>query len=910
MEAERWEEIKRLYHAALELEKSRWPAFLEQASAGDQALAREVLSLLAQSEGTASFLDAPAIEVAARSMSVECASLSLTTIGRYRINRLIGEGGMGAVYEAEQEEPRRRVAVKVIKPGLATPERLRRFRQESQALGRLQHPGIAQIYEANSADTGFGPQPYIAMEFIHGLPLQRYAESHRLSTREKLLLIAKICDAVEHAHQRGLIHRDLKPGNILVDELGQPKILDFGVARVVEDPSDPTVHTSLGQIIGTLAYMSPEQVQGDPLEVDTRSDVYSLGVILYELLSGRLPYDVSHRQLPEAVHTIREDEPESLSSISRNYRGDIETLVRKALEKDKSRRYASAADLGADIQRYLRDEPIVARPPSAGYQLQKFALRHRVAVAVASGAFLLLLAFAVVQAVQLRRTTEERDRANRERDRATRITNFMTRMFKVSDPSEARGNSVTAREILDKASTDMVAGLSKDPEVQAQMLQVIAGTYANLGLYARAEELARHALAERQRVLGPGDPKTIESMAQLGWILDRGGHPPEGEKLERSALAGQRRVLGPDNPATLETEDHLALTLQDQGRINEAEQLEREVLEVATRKLGTENVQSLQAMSNLGGILWDKGRYAESEQEYRQVIDVGRRVWGPNHPETLKAISNLALVIQSRGGLAEAEQMDRDVLALAQRVFGPEHRFTTGVMYNLAGVIGSQGRLADAEKLFRQTLAIQLRTLGADHQRTLGTKADLADMLFSEGRLHEAENLQRETLAVETRVLDPEHPGLLNLQSSLAKTLIGEGRYTEAENLARNSFESQRRKLGAYHPSTLNALQQLGTAMSHNHRYGEAAKLFREVIEKEDRNPNQGNPWTAWYSFACVAAAAGRPDDAVQYLQAAVNRGYKDADQLMADVDLKKLRGNRGFHEIIARLRQAPPAAR
>jgi serine/threonine protein kinase len=312
-----------------------------------------VLSLLAQSEGTAGFLDAPAIEVAARTMAVERASRSLTTIGRYRINRLIGEGGMGAVYEAEQEEPRRRVAVKVIKPGLATPERLRRFRQESQALGRLQHPGIAQIYEANSADTGFGPQPYIAMEFIHGLPFERYVESHRLSTREKLLLMAKICDAVEHAHQRGLIHRDLKPGNILVDEMGQPKILDFGVARVVEDDADPTVQTSLGQIIGTLAYMSPEQVQGDPLEVDTRGDVYSLGVILYELLSGRLPYDVSHRQLPEAVHTIREDEPESLSSINRNYRGDIETLVRKALEKDKARRYASAADLGADIQRYL-----------------------------------------------------------------------------------------------------------------------------------------------------------------------------------------------------------------------------------------------------------------------------------------------------------------------------------------------------------------------------------------------------------------------------------------------------------------------------------------------------------------------------------------------------------------------------
>src|SRR5262245_33075795 len=301
------------------------------------------------------------------------------TIGRYKITRLIGEGGMGAVYEAEQDQPRRTVALKVIKPGLANPEMLRRFSQESQALGRLQHPGIAQIYEAGTADTGYGPQPYFAMEFIRGENLRDYAESHHLNTRQRLEMMMKICDAVHHAHQRGLIHRDLKPGNILVDGTGQPKILDFGVARVTDSDAQATMQTDVGQLVGTLAYMSPEQVLADPLELDTRSDVYALGVILYELLAGRLPYVIS-KKIHEVLHTIREEDPSRLSSINRSFRGDIETIAAKALEKDKARRYASAAELASDIERYLKDEPIAAQPPTTLYQVQKFTRRHKALV--------------------------------------------------------------------------------------------------------------------------------------------------------------------------------------------------------------------------------------------------------------------------------------------------------------------------------------------------------------------------------------------------------------------------------------------------------------------------------------------------------------------------------------------------
>ena len=346
-----------------------------------------------KSGGTAEECDAtiapPEVASPAEAASEAVRSLP-ASIGRYRVLRLLGEGGMGAVYEAEQDQPRRLVALKVIKAAWASPEMLRRFEQESQALGRLHHPGIAQIYEAGSADAGFGVQPFFAMELIHGKPLVEYANEHKLTTRQRLELMIQVCDAVEHAHQRGIIHRDLKPGNILVDETGQPKILDFGLARATDSDAQATRQTDIGQLLGTLAYMSPEQVLADPYALDTRTDVYALGVILYELLAGKMPYMLS-KMLHEAVRTIQEMDPAPLSSVSRIYRGDIETIVAKALEKDKNRRYASATGLAADIRRYLHDEPIVARPASTAYQLQKFARRNKALVAGVGAVFVVLV---------------------------------------------------------------------------------------------------------------------------------------------------------------------------------------------------------------------------------------------------------------------------------------------------------------------------------------------------------------------------------------------------------------------------------------------------------------------------------------------------------------------------------------
>jgi hypothetical protein len=427
------------------------------------------------------------------------------TIGRYHILRLLGEGGMGTVFEAEQEHPRRTVAIKVIKPGFAGSEMLRRFEQESEVLGRLQHSGIAQIYEAGTADSGFGPQPYFAMELIRGESLLRYAEVHQLNTRQRLELMIKVCEGVQHAHQHGIIHRDLKPSNILVDESGQPKVLDFGVARATSGDAPTTRQTDLGQLVGTLAYMSPEQALADPLELDTRSDVYALGVILFELLAGRLPYPIG-RQLHEAVKTIREDDPTRLSSVSQAYRGDIETIVGKALEKDKARRYSSAADMAADIQHYFRDEPIAARPPSAVYHLQKFARRHKALVGGMAAVFLVLIAGIIASTWEAARARRAEQAATTESATAKAVTDFLQNdvLAQASANNQARPDTkpdpdLKVRTALDRAAAGIEGKFAKQPLVEASIRNTIGDTYRDLGLYPEAQRQMERALELRRR---------------------------------------------------------------------------------------------------------------------------------------------------------------------------------------------------------------------------------------------------------------------------------------------------------------------------------------------------------------------------------------------------------------------------
>jgi tetratricopeptide (TPR) repeat protein len=577
-------EVEHALAEVIELPATQQQAYL---ACHDPALRAEVESLVRAYRAAGDFL--------------ETQGAAPAKIGKFQIIRLLGEGGMGVVYEAEQEQPRRTVALKLLKPGYATPEILRRFEQESQALAKLQHAGIAQIHEVGSS-----PQPYLVMELIRGESLLRYAESQQLNTRERLALMVKICEAVHHAHQRGIIHRDLKPGNICVDQSGQPKILDFGVARMMNGDPHATAQTYSGQIVGTMAYMSPEQVLGDPLDLDTRSDVYSLGVTLFQLLAGRLPYPVSHN-LHEAIPAIRDRAATPLGSIDCAFRGDIETIVAKTLEKDKTRRYSSAAELASDIGRHLRDEPVMARPATLSYHLWKFARRHRPAVAATAAVVIALVVGVVVSA-------REATLAIAEKARADAINEFLEHdlLAQASAAAQARPDTtpdpdLKVRTTLDRAAARIAGKFDKQPLVEASIRRTIGKAYKDLGLYPDA-----HRQLERALGLQRSNPESLQTMNDIAEVFVDESKYREAEPLFLRVLEKRRRVQGERDPATLNTMNALAAVYANEGRYADAEPLYREVLQVRRQLLGEKHPDTLLSINNLARLEMDEGRYAEA----------------------------------------------------------------------------------------------------------------------------------------------------------------------------------------------------------------------------------------------------------------------------------------------------------
>jgi tetratricopeptide (TPR) repeat protein len=787
---------------------------------------------------------------------------------------------MGAVYEAEQEQPRRFVALKVIKPGPRGAELLWRFEQESRVLGRLQHPGIAQIYEAGTADAGIGPQHFFAMEFIHGQSLRQYVEDQKPSLQQRLDLMIRICDAVHHAHQRGVIHRDLKPNNILVDGTRQPKILDFGVARATDSDAQTTRRTDLGQLVGTLAYMSPEQVLGDPLELDSRSDVYALGVILYELLAGRLPYEISHK-LHEAVQTIREEDPARLSSVSRAYRGDLETIVAKALEKDKARRYASAAELATDIKRYLQDEPIVARPASTVYQLQKFARRHKALVAGMAAVFVVLAGGIVASSWQAARATRAQQAALRERDRAAaaeqnatqerdralsaehaaaaaQAQSLQERNRAVSEKVRADTQSATAKTVNDFLQNDLLAqagasaqaspGTKPDPDlkvrtaldraaariggrfnrqplVEASIRETIGNTYADLGLLPEAQLQLERALDLRRHALGEQHPDALLTMNKVALLLLRQGKYAQAEPLFTRILRVQPHVGGRENRDTLDTMNNLAVLYQHEGKYAQAEALFIKVLEAGRRVMSTDDPNMLDTMNNLALLYLYQGKYSEAEPLFTRVLEITRRQRGEEHPDTLVSMNNLALLYLYQGRYSQAEPLFVRTLDLRRRVIGDEHPNTLRSANNLALLYLSQGKYAQAEALFNRILPVHARVLGEEHPDTLICSSNLALLYFRRGQYAQAEALYTKVLHARSRKLGDEHPSTANASALLGQVQLQQGNYSAAETLLRDALNVQERK----RPDTwerFNSQSLLGATLMAQEKYGEAEPLL------------------------------------------------------------------------------------
>jgi serine/threonine protein kinase len=813
-----------------------------------------------------------------------------TQVGPYRLLRVLGEGGMGQVWLAEQKTPlHRTVALKLIKAGMDTKAVVARFESERQALALMDHPNIAQVYEAGSTPEG---RPYFAMEYVPGLPITEYCDKHRLTMKQRLELFMLVCDGVQHAHQKAIIHRDLKPSNVLVvqqNDKGVPKIIDFGLAKAMARRlTENTVFTELGVLVGTPEYMSPEQADLREQNVDTRTDVYSLGVILYELLVGALPFDAKTLReagLEAILRIIREEAPpkpstkvrlmgassaasaerrnEEPRSLARRLQGELDWITLKALEKDRARRYGTASELAADVSRHLRNEPVLAGPATAAYRLRKYAARHWFGIAAASVVAGLLVAFAAAQAIQLRQIRRERDRANR-------VTDFMTRMFKVVDPSEARGNMITAREVLDKASREIETGLSQDPELQAQLLYTMANVHMNLGLYAKAEEQLNRTIEIRRRTLGNNDLQTLQATDRLALVLYREGQYQRAESLERETLEKERKLYGAENRVTLEAMNDFGLILQANGKRDEAERVDREAIELERRVLGPDASLTLTTMNNLAIVLRLRGRYSEAEQTFREVYERRKRALGPDDPDTITAGSNLALVLAEEGRLSEAEALDRERLRQLVRVLGPEHPFTLNVMNNLADVLIGEGKYPEAEKLNRETLAISRRVLGAEHPDTIITMGNLCSTLANEGAAPEAEKICSDVVDLRKKVLGAEHPDTVRAMVNFAAVLGMEKKYAEAEKAGREALAIGRRVLGKNDPLVAIALYNLGALAGIGGRADEGIALLFEAID------------------------SGLPPDA--------------AANMERDPDLKALRGHPRFPALVARAKEAAAA--
>jgi tetratricopeptide (TPR) repeat protein len=752
---------------------------------------------------------------------------------------------MGAVYEAEQDNPRRAVALKVIKAGWATPELLHRFTRETEALARLQHPGIAQIYEAGTAETAFGTQPYFAMEFIRGTTLREYAQTHRYDTRARLLLIAKICEAVHHAHQRGLIHRDLKPGNILIDEAGEPKILDFGVARITDSDAQATCQTDVGQLIGTLAYMSPEQVLADPLEVDTRSDVYALGVILYELLAERLPYQINNN-LHEAVTAIREEEPAQLSSINRAYRGDIETIVAKALEKDKTRRYASAAGLAADIHRYLTHQPIAARPASVSYQLQKFTRRHRALVAAVAVVFVVLVGGVVASAWQAVRANRERDRATTAERTARAVNDFLQTDVLAQAGAHVQANRDTrpdpdlkVRTALDRAASRIQGKFANQPVVEAAIRETIGNSYQDLGLYPQARIHMERALELNRRVLGRADPQTLRSARSLASLYREQTLYARAEALLTEALNTQRASLGAEHRDTLSTKRELGATYWLQSRFPQAEAIWSEVLQARRRLLGQADPETLQSLDDLGNLYTEWGKYAQSEPLLLQAMEGRRQVLGPDHPDTLMSTYNMAGLYRLAEKYAQAQPLIDTVVEARRRILGEDHPDTLFAMNELASLYQVQGRFPEAEALFLKTFEIRRRVLGPEDRQTLISANNLAVLYENENKLDLAGPLLIQLLEANRRVLGEDHQDTLTAMNNLGSLYFQQKKYSLAEPVFAKALEGYRRVKGPEDPFTLRALVGVGFCRLQLKNYADAEPVLREALRIwEKNNPN------------------------------------------------------------------------
>jgi len=792
--------------------------------------------------------------------------------GSYRLVRELGQGGMGEVWEAEQRAPvRRSVALKLLKVGMDTRQLVARFEAERQALAIMQHPGIAQVFDAGVTPGG---RPYFVMEYVSGVRITRYCDEARLELRERLVLFQQVCEAVQHAHQKGIIHRDIKPSNVLVtqqDGRAHPKIIDFGLAKLVlpvPEQRDVTL-TEIGTALGTPAYASPEQMSFNGLDVDTRSDVYSLGVLLYELLVGVLPFEQHSEQprdwdpprpsvrlaaLPAARATelaaLRQAEPKALR---RQLRHDLDWVVLKALEKDRARRYTSPGDLAGDVQRFLDHEPVLAGSPTPAYRLRKFIRRHQVAAAFAAVIFALVIAFVAVSAVQVERISQERDRASAEAAKATSVNAFLQDTLGSADPWQT-GSEISVRETLKRAEGRIDSAFTGQPLLAASVRRTLGKTYISLGRFDDAERDIRSALGTRKRMLGENSPEYAESVEDLANLYQERANYEEADRLSAQALAIRRHVLGDRNPVVADTlldraailktkgdfpaalraanealeirrtafgpgSDEVANVLEELGLITaqtdsdqaRGEKLVREAYDIHVKLFGPSDLRTARSASNLGSIALYAGRDAEAERYYREALAAEARYLGKDHPETIVDLENTANAVARQRRFDEAAVLEEEVLERRRAVLGEDNRLVARTMVNIGVLLSSAGKLDEAQAAYTEAMPKFVKAYGAQHPDVLHITYAMGVLRYKQHAYADAERVLRETLAGQAKQFPDDHPVLADTRLYLGKTLLELGRLKEAQTVLERAREVILKAYGADSPDARDANAALET---------------------------------------------------------------------------------------------------